>query len=62
MCGRYTLSVTQRPELNAPGLQTADRFNIAPGSAVLTRDEQGEHRMMPWDFSPPWAKKAYASE
>lgn len=58
MCGRYTLSVTQRPELNGPGLQTGDRFNIAPGSSVLTRDEQGEHRMMPWGFSPPWAKKS----
>jgi len=57
MCGRYTLSVNQRPELNTLGLQTADRFNITPGSSVLTRDEQGEYRNMPWGFSPPWAKK-----
>ena len=56
MCGRYTLTVSQRPELRDLGLQTADRYNIAPQTSVLVKDEHNQHRLMPWDYSPPWAK------
>lgn len=56
MCGRYTLMVSQRPELMDLGLQTADRYNIAPQTSVLVRDERNQHRLMPWDYSPPWAR------
>ena len=56
MCGRYTLTVSQRPDLRDLGLQTDDRYNIAPQSEVLVLDAQQQHRLMPWDYSPAWAK------
>ena len=56
MCGRFTLTVSQRPDLRDLGLQTADRYNIAPQSQVLVLDANQEHRLMPWDYSPVWAK------
>ena len=56
MCGRYTLTVSQRPDLRDLGLQTADRYNIAPQSKVLVLDAEQQHRLMPWDYSPAWAK------
>lgn len=56
MCGRYTLTVSQRPDLRDLGLQTADRYNIAPQSEVLVLDAEQQHRLMPWDYSPAWAK------
>ena len=57
MCGRYTLTVNNRPKLKALGLQTVDRFNIAPQSPVLVMDSAGEYVSMSWDYSPPWAKE-----
>ena len=52
MCGRYTLTVSQRPDLRDLGLQTADRYNIAPQSEVLVLDAEQQHRLMAWDYSP----------
>ena len=57
MCGRYTLTVSNRPDLLKVGLQTVDRFNIAPQTAVLVLDQTHEYRMMPWDYSPSWARE-----
>ena len=56
MCGRFSLSVSHRPDLARLGLQIEDRFNIAPQTAVLVFDEVHEPAMMLWDFSPSWAK------
>ena len=41
MCGRFTLSVSDKPDLANLGLQAQDRFNIAPQSNVLMRRETG---------------------
>lgn len=57
MCGRYTLSVSNRPELKAVGLQVVDRYNIAPQSEVLVYDSERQLQQMRWDYSPPWAQK-----
>lgn len=57
MCGRYTLTVNNRPELLNLGLQTEDRYNITPQSEVLVLDENHCHRMIAWDYSPSWAKE-----
>lgn len=57
MCGRYTLSVSNRPELMAAGLQVVDRYNIAPQSEVLVYDHERHLQQMRWDYSPPWAQK-----
>jgi putative SOS response-associated peptidase YedK len=48
MCGRYTLSVSNKPDLAALGLQAKDRFNIAPSSAVLMRRESGSFALERW--------------
>jgi len=48
MCGRYTLSISNRPELNALGLQATNRFNIAPQSRVMTVIEGHEFDMQRW--------------
>ena len=56
MCGRYTLTASNRPELSGFGTTLVDRFNIAPQSEVLARDESLELTLMRWDLSPPWAK------
>jgi len=56
MCGRYTLTVNHRPDLLKLGLQTKDRFNIAPQSEVLVVNDQKIHGLMTWDYSPSWAK------
>ena len=56
MCGRYTLTASNRPELSGFGTTLVDRFNIAPQSEVLVRDESLELTLMRWDLSPPWAK------
>lgn len=58
MCGRYTLTVSNRPELLKLGLQTADRYNIAPQTDVLVLDEANVCRLMLWDYSPPWARES----
>ena len=56
MCGRYTLTASNRPELGGFAPTLVDRFNIAPQSEVLVRDESLELTLMRWDLSPPWAK------
>ena len=56
MCGRYTLKASNRPELSGFATTLVDRFNIAPQSEVLVRDESLELTLMRWDLSPPWAK------
>jgi putative SOS response-associated peptidase YedK len=48
MCGRYTLSVSNKPDLAALGLQAKDRFNIAPSSSVLMRRESGSFALERW--------------
>ncbi len=57
MCGRYTLSVSNRPELKGVGLHVVDRFNIAPQSDVLVYDSERKLQNMRWDYAPPWAQK-----
>ncbi|MAV73339.1 MAG: DUF159 family protein [Cellvibrionales bacterium TMED21] len=56
MCGRYTLTASNRPELGGFTTTSIDRFNIAPQSDVLVRNETLELTLMQWDLSPPWAK------
>ena len=56
MCGRYTLTVSQRPALQDLSPPLTDRYNIAPGTSVLVIDAAQDYRQMPWDYSPPWAK------
>ena len=48
MCGRYTLSISNRPELNRLGLQATDRYNIAPQSQVMTVIEDHKFDMQRW--------------
>lgn len=67
MCGRYTLTTTDRPSLGlrfgvevGPGLDpTLGRFNAAPGQEVLViRRPNGEPRealSARWGLVPPWA-------
>lgn len=48
MCGRYTLSVSNKPAIAELGLQSADRFNIAPQSQVLIQTDSGDHASVHW--------------
>ena len=48
MCGRYTLSVSNKPDVLKLGLQSADRFNIAPQSQVLIRTDASDHASAHW--------------
>ena len=48
MCGRYTLSVSNKPDVAKLGLQNADRFNIAPQSQVLIRTDASDHASTHW--------------
>ena len=48
MCGRYTLSVSNKPAVANLGLQSADRFNIAPQSQVLIQTDSGDHASVHW--------------
>ena len=48
MCGRYTLSVSNKPDLAALGLQVQDRFNIAPSSSLLMRRNSGSFALERW--------------
>jgi len=57
MCGRYVLTVDQRPELKELGLQPVDRYNIAPQSDVLVLNDERMPVLMRWDYSPRWAKE-----
>ena len=48
MCGRYTLSISDKPDVAKLGLQSVDRFNIAPQSQVVLRVKSGEHELTHW--------------
>ena len=48
MCGRYTLLVSNKPDVAKLGLQNADRFNIAPQSQVLIRTDASDHASAHW--------------
>ncbi len=48
MCGRYTLSVSNKTAIAKLGLQSEDRFNIAPQSQVVIRTETGDHMTACW--------------
>ena len=48
MCGRYTLSVSNKPAVAKLGLQRVDRFNIAPQSQVVIKTDAGDHTAAYW--------------
>jgi len=48
MCGRYTLSVSNKPAVARLGLQSADRFNIAPQSQVVIQTDASDHALAHW--------------
>lgn len=48
MCGRYTLSVSNKPAVARLGLQTSDRFNIAPQSQVVIKTDANDHASAHW--------------
>ena len=48
MCGRYTLSVSNKPAVEKLGLQTSDRFNIAPQSQVVIKTGASDYALAHW--------------
>ena len=48
MCGRYTLSVSNKPAVTKLGLQSMDRFNIAPQSQVVIKTDAGDLASAYW--------------
>ena len=48
MCGRYTLSVSNKPAVAKLGLQNADRFNIALQSQVVIKTDASAHASAHW--------------
>ena len=48
MCGRYTLSVSNKPAVEKLGLQTSDCFNIAPQSQVVIKTDASDHASAHW--------------
>ena len=48
MCGRYTLSISNKPAVAKLGLQTSDRFNIAPQSQVVIQTDDGAYASAHW--------------
>lgn len=48
MCGRFTLSVSNKTAIAKLGLQSVDRFNIAPQSQVVIRTDAGDHTTACW--------------
>jgi putative SOS response-associated peptidase YedK len=63
MCGRYTLTanidtISQRFKLDAHGLKTERRYNIAPSqeAPVIVVEDCKVLRMMRWGLIPSWAK------
>ena len=56
MCGRYTLTASNKPDLAHLNLDIPDRYNIAPQADVLVKtDRSGIYRHV-LVFSPAWAK------
>ena len=56
MCGRYTLTASNKPDLAHLNLDIPDRYNIAPQADVLVKTDRAEFTVMSWSFSPAWAK------
>ena len=56
MCGRYTLSISSKPDLRVLGVDQSDRFNIAPATKVLVIRETNQVALMNWSLSPIWAR------
>lgn len=54
MCGRYTLTASNKPDLAALQFKVSDRHNIAPQSDVLVETRLDGFTLMPWSLSPPW--------
>ena len=54
MCGRYTLTASNKPDLAHLNLDIPDRYNIPAGVSGGGRSS-GIH-LMSWSFSPAWAK------
>ena len=48
MCGRYTLSVSNKPAVANLGLQSADRFNIAPQPQVVIQTDASDYAWAHW--------------
>ena len=48
MCGRFTLSISDKPDVAKLGLQSVDRFNIAPQSFVVIQTDKGDHALAKW--------------
>ena len=48
MCGRFTLSVSNKPDVAKLGLQDVDRFNIAPQSQVVIKTDASDHASAHW--------------
>ena len=48
MCGRYTLSISNKPAVARLGLQSADRFNIAPQSQVVIKTDASDYASAHW--------------
>lgn len=55
MCGRYTLTASNKPDLAALDFKVSDRYNIAPQSDVLVETQLDGFTMKAWSLSPPWA-------
>lgn len=55
MCGRYTLTASDKTDLAALQFKVPDRHNIAPQSDVLVKTRLDGFTLMPWSLSPPWA-------
>lgn len=54
MCGRYTLTASNKSDLAHLNLDIPDRYNIAPQSDVLVETDRAEFKLMSWSFSPTW--------
>lgn len=55
MCGRYTLTASNKPDLAALDFRVSDRYNITPQSDVLVETQLDGFTMKAWSLSPPWA-------
>ena len=55
MCGRYTLTASNKPDLATLEFNVPDRYNIAPESDVLVETRLDGFTLMPWSLSPSWA-------
>ena len=50
MCGRYTLTASNKPDLAHLNLDIPDRYNIAPQADVLVKTDRAEFTVMSWSF------------